>query len=52
MLDLKKRFLGIEKEPRKKNTISGNIPGSINIPYTYLSSNGKFLKKNELKKKF
>ena len=47
----KERFLGLIKEPRG-NIKSGNIPGSINIPYTELSKNGKFLKKNELKKIF
>ncbi|MBD23371.1 MAG: hypothetical protein CL572_06920 [Alphaproteobacteria bacterium] len=47
----KKRFLGIEKEPRA-NLQSGNIIGSINIPYKDLSKNGKFLKKKELKKIF
>ena len=46
-----KRFLGLEKEKRP-NLYSGNIPGSINIPYTSLSKNGKFLKKNNLLKIF
>ena len=46
-----KRFLGLEKEKRP-NLYSGNIPGSINIPYTSLSKNGKFLKKNNLMKIF
>ena len=31
----KKRFLGLEEEPRK-NLKRGNIPGSINIPFTTL----------------
>ena len=43
--------MGLEKEKRP-NLYSGNIPGSINIPYTSLSKNGKFLKKNNLKKIF
>ena len=30
-----KRFLGLEEEPRK-NLKKGNIPGSINIPFTTL----------------
>ncbi len=42
-----KRFLGIEKEPRK-NLKSGNIPGSINIPYSSLSRNGRFLSYKDL----
>ena len=47
----KERFLGIEREKRP-NLNSGNIPGSINIPYTSLSKNGKFLKKHNLRKIF
>jgi len=47
----RKRFLGIEKEPRK-NLKSGNIPGSINIPYSLLSKNGKFLNYKDLSKVF
>ena len=46
-----KRFLGIEKEPRK-NLKSGNIPGSINIPYSTLSKNGMFLNYKDLAKVF
>ena len=46
-----KRFLGIEKEPRK-NLQSGNIPGSINIPYSSLSKNGKLLDYKDLNKVF
>ena len=46
-----KRFLGTESEPRP-NLDSGCIPGSINIPYTKLSKNGKFLSKNRLLKIF
>ena len=45
------RFLGIEKEPRE-NLKSGNIPGSINIPYSSLSKNGKFLNYRDLSKVF
>ena len=45
------RFLGIEKEPRK-NLKSGNIPGSINIPYSSLSKNGRFLNFKDLSKVF
>ena len=47
----RKRFLGIEKEPRK-NLKSGNIPGSINIPYSSLSKNGRFLNLKDLSKVF
>ena len=47
----RKRFLGIEKEPRK-NLKSGNIPGSINIPYSSLSKNGRFLNFKDLSKVF
>ena len=43
------RFLGIEKEPRE-NLKSGNIPGSINIPYSSLSKKGKFLNFKDLSK--
>ena len=47
-----KRFLGIEEEPRK-NLKKGNIPGSINIPFTTLvDKKGRFLSKSILKKKF
>lgn len=41
------RFKGIGDEPRP-GLRSGHIPGSINIPYTKLLQNGKFLPKNEL----
>ena len=48
----KKRFLGLEEEPRK-NLKKGNIPGSINIPSTSLvDKKGRFLSKSILKKKF
>ena len=48
----KKRFLGLEEEPRK-NLKRGNIPGSINIPFTTLvDKKGRFLSKSVLKKKF
>ena len=48
----KKRFLGLEEEPRK-NLKKGNIPGSINIPFTTLvDKKGRFLSKSILKKKF
>ena len=46
----KKRFLGLEEEPRK-NLKKGNIPGSINIPFTTLvDKKGRFLSKSILKK--
>ncbi len=46
------RFLGLEEEPRK-NLKRGNIPSSVNIPFTSLvDKNGKFLGKSVLKKKF
>jgi thiosulfate/3-mercaptopyruvate sulfurtransferase len=41
------RFKGIGDEPRA-GLRSGHIPGSINIPYTKLIRNGKFLSKAEL----
>lgn len=41
------RFQGIGDEPRP-GLRSGHIPGSINIPYTKLLQNGKFLSKEEL----
>ena len=41
------RFKGIGDEPRP-GLRSGHIPGSINIPYTQLLQNGKFLPKEEL----
>lgn len=41
------RFKGIGNEPRP-GLRSGHIPGSINIPYTQLLQNGKFLLKEEL----
>ena len=48
----KKRFLGIQQEPRK-NLKKGNIPGSINIPFTSLvDKKGRFLSKSVLKKRF
>ena len=48
----KNRFLGLEEEPRK-NLKKGNIPGSINIPFTSLvDKKGRFLSKSILKKKF
>ena len=47
----KNRFLGKEKETRP-NLYSGNIPGSINVPYTSLSKNGEFLNYEDLKKIF
>ena len=47
----KNRFLGLEDEPRK-NLKKGNIPGSINIPFTTLvDKKGRFLNKSILKKK-
>ncbi len=46
------RFLGLEEEPRK-NLKKGNIPGSINIPFTSLvDKKGRFLSKSVLKQKF
>ena len=46
------RFLGLKEEPRK-NLKKGNIPGSINIPFTDLvDKKGRFLSKSVLKKKF
>ena len=41
------RFKGIGDEPRA-GLRSGHIPGSINIPYTELIRDGKFLSKAEL----
>ena len=41
------RFLGETEEPRE-GLRSGHIPGSINIPYTKLLREGKFLPKDEL----
>ncbi|MGZ9735745.1 sulfurtransferase [Flavobacterium sp. GNP002] len=41
------RFKGIGDEPRP-GLRSGHIPGSINMPYTQLLQNGKFLPKEEL----
>jgi thiosulfate/3-mercaptopyruvate sulfurtransferase len=41
------RFLGETEEPRA-GLRSGHIPGSINIPYTSLLHDGKFLPKEEL----
>lgn len=41
------RFQGIGDEPRP-GLRSGHIPGSINIPYTQLLQNGKFLPKEAL----
>jgi thiosulfate/3-mercaptopyruvate sulfurtransferase len=43
------RFLGETPEPRE-GLRSGHIPGSINIPYTILLNDGKFLPKEELEK--
>lgn len=43
------RFKGIGDEPRP-GLRSGHIPGSINIPYTQLLRDGKFLPKEELLK--
>lgn len=43
------RFLGETKEPRA-GLRSGHIPGSINIPYTDLLRDGKFLSEDELVK--
>ena len=49
MTQISKRFNGLEPEPRK-DLKSGNIPGSINIPYKEISSNnGKILGANKLK---
>ncbi len=48
----KNRFLGLEDEPRK-NLRKGNIPGSVNIPFsTLVDKKGRFLSKSILKKKF
>ena len=41
------RFKGIGDEPRP-GLRSGHIPGSINVPYSQLLQNGKFLPKEEL----
>ncbi|UQD57508.1 sulfurtransferase [Flavobacterium sp. K5-23] len=43
------RFSGETEEPRV-GLRSGHIPGSINIPYTNLLNDGKFLPKEELAK--
>jgi thiosulfate/3-mercaptopyruvate sulfurtransferase len=43
------RFLGETQEPRA-GLRSGHIPGSMNIPYTRLLREGKFLPKEELAK--
>ena len=45
------RFNAIEPEPRKEIR-SGHIPNSVNLPYTELLENGKFLNKDVLKDKF
>ncbi len=46
------RFLGLEEEPRK-HLKKGNIPGSINIPFTSLvDKKGRILNKSILKKRF
>ncbi|MGB5171068.1 MAG: sulfurtransferase [Eudoraea sp.] len=42
------RFNGTEKEPRK-GLRSGNIPHSINLPYTEVLSNGKYKSLEEIK---
>ncbi len=47
----KGRFEGVEKEPRK-HLKSGNIPGSINIPYHEVLDNKKYKSKEELKQIF
>lgn len=43
------RFHGETEEPRE-GLRSGHIPGSINLPYTHLLREGKFLPREELKK--
>ncbi len=43
----KGRFEGTEPEPRK-DLRSGNIPNSINIPFTRVLENGKFKSESEL----
>lgn len=43
------RFFGETKEPRE-GLRSGHIPDSINIPYTSVLQDGKFLPKEELEK--
>jgi len=47
----KERFLGQVPEPRA-GLRSGNIPNSINIPYTEVLENGKYKPKEELKRVF
>lgn len=47
----KERFMGKVPEPRAELK-RGHIPKSINLPFTALLSNGKFLPKNEMKAKF
>lgn len=44
----KERFYALVPEPRE-NMRSGHIPNSINLPYTSVLKNGKFLSKIELK---
>tara|TARA_Y100000589_G_C27104173_1_gene609349 strand:- start:28 stop:852 length:825 start_codon:yes stop_codon:yes gene_type:complete len=45
------RFNGTEKEPRA-SLKSGNIPNSVNIPFTEVLENGKFKSASQLKKIF
>ena len=44
----KKRFDGIEKEPRE-NVMKGNIEGSINIPFNTINKSGKIFSNNKLR---
>ena len=45
------RFKGIAPEPRE-GLQSGNIPGSLNLPYTEVLENGKFKSREELSEIF
>ncbi len=45
------RFKGIAPEPRE-GLQSGNIPGSLNLPYTDVLDNGKFKSREELSEIF
>lgn len=47
----RERFQGLVAEPRE-GVRSGNIPGSVNIPFEEVLENGKFKEKEELKSVF
>ena len=45
------RFLGTAPEPRP-GVAAGHIPGSVNVPYSSLSANGKLLQTDQLRQAF